>query len=148
MLLNREGVERLFPTPELMTNIDGLTLNLVGDVAWFKAALILLTLALFVVAVWRTEFRLWFPAAVLASLLVVPHVHGYDLAILLMPLLLCFFASDSKAVRIAATVLMVPITGLLPLAGAPWAAAPALTMLILLAAIALEGRRGAIPSTP
>jgi hypothetical protein len=75
-------------------------------------------------------------AASAGSLLVVPHVYGYDAGLLLVGLWLAMFESRDKGVRIAATVLLTPLPLFLGLAGAPWAAATPLALLAFLSSLA------------
>ena len=110
-----------------MINVRSLALNLgfnsgidsVAVTGVLTAAVVVLTAA----ACWRAPLWRCVAAASAGSLLVVPHVYGYDAGLLLVGLWLAMFESRDKGVRIAATVLLTPLPLLLGLAGAPWAAA-------------------------
>ena len=72
-------------------------------------------------------------AAVCAgSLLVPPHVYGYDAGLLLLSIWLAIFMSARKWTRIAALLICTPIPFLMNLAGTPWSAATPVTLLFFL----------------
>ncbi len=141
MLLDREGIKGLYPSPELMTNIHGLARNLAGDDLWLRLLLVAVVLALFLLATWRAPYRRWLSASIAATLLAVPHVHGYDTAILLLPVWLGMFVSDFAPTKLAAATLVMPPVFLMTIGGVPWAAAPSLAMLAFLVALAVENVR-------
>jgi hypothetical protein len=74
-------------------------------------------------------------AASAGSLLVAPHVFGYDAGLLLAGLWLAVFESSARFPRVAATVLLTPVPFLLSLAGPPWAAATPLALLAFLVSL-------------
>jgi hypothetical protein len=76
-----------------------------------------------------------------ASLLVAPHVFGYDAALLLLPLWLAIFYSKNSLVRFSAVFLVTPIPFAGSLMGSPWAMIPSLSLLVLLSSLAIEGHR-------
>jgi hypothetical protein len=100
----------------------------------------LLTVAaviLTVAACWRAPLWRAVAAASAGSLLVAPHVYGYDAGLLLAGLWLAVFESGgARGPRIAATVLLTPIPFLLGLGGSPWAAATPLALLAFLTSLA------------
>jgi hypothetical protein len=107
----------------------------------------LLTLAAVILtaaACWRAPLWRAIAAASAGSLLVAPHVYGYDAGLLLVGLWLAVFESGtqsgSQAPRIAATILLTPIPMLLSLAGSPWAAATSLALFAFLASLAWMSR--------
>lgn len=137
-LLRMTDLRRLSPSPELMINARGLALNLGIDhpavIGLLTAAVVILTAA----ACWRAPLWRWVAAASAGSLLVVPHVYGYDAGLLLVGLWLAIFESGkgTRWPRIAATALLTPLPLLLGLAGAPWAAATPLALLAFLLSLA------------
>jgi hypothetical protein len=135
-LLRMNDLPHLSPSPELMINVRGLALNLgidsVAVTGVLTAAVVVLTAA----ACWRAPLWRCVAAASAGSLLLVPHVYGYDAGLLLVGLWLAMFESGDKVVRIAATVLLTPLPFFLGMAGAPWAAATPLALLAFLASLA------------
>jgi hypothetical protein len=71
----------------------------------------------------------------------VPHVYGYDAAMLLPGLWLAMFRADLLSTRIPALWLCTPFPFVFALAGRPWAAASSLSVLAMLAALAGEAHR-------
>jgi hypothetical protein len=146
-LLRMSDLRHLSPSPELMINVRGLAVNLgidsglesVAVTGLLTAAAVILT----AVACWRAPLWRCIAAASAGSLLVVPHVYGYDAALLLAGLWLAIFESGDPGAarwsRIAATVLLTPLPLLLGLAGPPWSAATPLAMLAFLATLAWMG---------
>lgn len=139
-LLRMTGLRHLSPSPELMINLRGLALNLhidnpVTEVVLAVAAVILTAAACWGAPLWRAV-----AAASTGSLLIAPHVYGYDAGLLLAGLWLAMFESgapdQARWPRIAATVLLTPLPFLLGLAGSPWAAATSVAMLGFLASLA------------
>ena len=119
----------------------GLALNLgIDNIACHRTAddaAVILTAA----ACWRAPLWRAVAAASAGSLLVAPHVYGYDAGLLLIGLWLVMFESTtfenrSKWPRLAAMVLLTPLPFLLSLAGSPWAAATPLALLALLGSLA------------
>jgi Glycosyltransferase family 87 len=135
-LLGMSGLRHLSPSPELMINVGSLALNVgAGNIAvraLLTAGAVLLTAA----ACWRAPLWRAVAAASAGSLLVAPHVYGYDAGLLLAGLWLAMFESRERAPRITATVLLTPIPFLLDLAGSPWAAAAPLALLAFLISLA------------
>jgi hypothetical protein len=135
-LLMRKDIERLSPSPELMTNVQGLTANAHAGF-WFQAALTLIVVALTAGACWKAPLWRWTSAAAVGSLLVAPHVYGYDASLLLVPLIACVFEEGvPKRVRVGATALLAPLVFFSTLAGEPWAAATPLVLLLFLLSLA------------
>ena len=137
-LLRNQDLDRLSPTPEFMISFQGLAANLNITSVTGKAAIVAGVLALFAVAIWRAPLQKLFAAVSTASLLAVPHVYGYDAALLLLGLLLTIFGATRPAPRIAATLLTTPIPFGLTLADKPWAAAASLSLTLFLATLAFD----------
>ncbi len=139
-LLRMSGLRHLSPSPDLMINASGLALNLgAGNIAvsaLLTAGAVILTAA----ACWRAPLWRAVAAASAGSLLVAPHVYGYDAGLLLAGLWLAMFESgtqrEGRFLRIMATVLLTPIPFLLDLAGSPWAAATPLALFAFLTSLA------------
>jgi hypothetical protein len=135
-LLRRTDLRHLSPSPELMINVRSLALNLAIDhtaiIVLLTAATVILTAA----ACWRAPLGRAVAAASAGSLLVAPHVFGYDAGLLLAGLWLAVFESGARFPRIAATVLLTPLPFLLNLGGPPWAAATPLALLAFLVSLA------------
>ena len=131
-LLRNKHIERLSPSPELMINIHSLALNLGIFSLVFRACLIAFVAALVIAASRRAPLWRCMAAASIGSLLVPPHVYGYDAALMLLSVWLCIFMSSDRWTRIVATLVCTPIPYLANLGGSPWAAAAPLSLLVLL----------------
>lgn len=139
-LLRMTDLRHLSPSPELMINVRGLAMNVGIDSMFaaglFTAVAVILTIA----ACWRAPLWRAVAAASAGSLLVAPHVYGYDAGLLLAGLWLAMFESGkqsrSQGPRVTAAVLLTPVPMLLGLAGSPWAAATPLALLAFLASLA------------
>ncbi|MEO7142590.1 MAG: glycosyltransferase family 87 protein [Bryobacteraceae bacterium] len=145
-LLQNKDLSHLSPSPERMIGFEGLVANLEIHSVWGAAAIVAGVIAIFAFAVagaplWRT-----FVLAPAASLLVVPHVYGYDAALLLLPVWLTIFRSARPASRIAATLLATPIPFAFALAGKPWAVVSSASLLIFFLILSSEARNVAISS--
>jgi len=137
-LLQRKDIDQLSPSPEMMSNIYAIPANLGIDSAIVSPVLAAIVLGLTLVAAWHAPLRVWFSAAIAGSLLIAPHVYGYDAAMLLPPVLLAIFLARTKMLRYAAMVLALPCVFWLPAAPAPWAMGPGVAILVLLLSLARE----------
>ena len=143
-LLRMSDLRHLSPSPELMIDVRSLALNLGIDSLAVTGLLIAAAVILTFAACWRAPLWRVVAAATAGSLLVAPHVYGYDAGLLLVGLWLAMFESGkqsgsragSRGPRITATVLLTPIPMLLGLAGSPWAAATPLALLAFLTSLA------------
>ena len=138
-LLRAKDIERLSPSPELMINLYSIGINFGVDSAFFAIGLAAAVFVLLVMALRRAPLWRFFTGWAVASLLIAPHVFGYDAALLLLPLWLALFSSKSTLTRVAATFLVTPIPYAGSILDSPWAAIPALCLLLFLAALAREG---------
>ncbi len=134
-LLRMKELEHLNPSPELMINVHSLVLNTIGANAWVEGTLLLLIFLLAILALVRAPLWRLFCAASVGSLLVAPHVYGYDAGLLLLPVWLAIYCSNALPARIAATVLATPIPFMMALAGRPWAATAPLALIVFLASL-------------
>jgi hypothetical protein len=117
-LLRNKSLDHLSPSPQLMVRFEGFLANLGIGATWASALLIGAIVIVFLVAIRSAPL---FVLAPLASLLVVPHVYGYDAAVLLGPILWVIFEWKDKAARIMAALLSTPICFGFALADKPWA---------------------------
>lgn len=145
-LLRNKSLDHLSPSKELMISIQGLTTNLGIESPVAVAALAAAIVALFVFAVYNAPLWKMFAVTAVASLLVAPHVYGYDATLLLLPFLLTIFHSRLTAARIAATLLCTPLPFGFALAGKPYAVVSSASLLIFLALLAID--RGESPACP
>jgi len=138
-LLRMGDLRLLSPSPELMINVRSIAVNLLADNVIVTGLLTLAVVLLTIAACWRAPLWRAIAAASAGSLLIAPHVYGYDGALLLTGLWLAVFESGpdrgTRWSRITATVLLTPIPMLLGLAGSPWAAATPLALLAFLASL-------------
>lgn len=142
-LLRKKDIEHLNPSPELTITVHGLAINFGIDNLMARGLLVALVVLLVAMACRNAPLWKWIAAASAGSLLVAPHVYGYDAGLLLLGLWLAIFVCTDKATRIAATLVTTPIPYLMTLAGSPWAAATPLALLILLGTLS---RRRAVPA--
>jgi hypothetical protein len=138
-LLRKKDLEHLNPSPELMINVHGLALNFGTDNIVIRGLLVLIVVVLVSAACWRAPLWRWIAAASAGSLLVPPHVYGYDAGLLLLSVWLAIFISTDKFTRLAATLLCTPIPFLMTLAERPWAAATPLALLLFLVTLNRKG---------
>jgi Glycosyltransferase family 87 len=131
-LLRNKNIERLSPSPELMIDVHGMALNFGLDNLVFRGLLVGVVILLVAAACWRAPLWQWMAAVCAGSLLVPPHVYGYDAGLLLLSIWLAIFMSARKWTRIAALLICTPIPFLMNLAGTPWAAATPVALLLFL----------------
>jgi glycosyl transferase family 87 len=134
-LLRKKDIEHLNPSPELMINVHSLAINFATDGLWARGLLVALVVALVLWVSWQAPLWRWVAAASVGSLLVAPHVYGYDAGLLLASIWLAIFVCVEKWTRLAALLSCTPLPFLMTLAGSPWAAATPLALLLLLAAL-------------
>jgi len=135
-LLRNKNLDHLSPSKELMISFSGLTENLGIDSPVATAAVILSIFAIFVFAVYKAPLWKMFTVTAVASLLVAPHVYGYDATLLLLPFLLTIFYSQFAGAKIAATLLCTPLPFGFALAGKPYAIVSSASMVIFLVLLA------------
>jgi hypothetical protein len=134
-LLRNKNIERLSPSPELMIDMHGMALNFGLDSLVFRGLLVGAVILLVAAACWRAPLWQWIAAASAGSLLVPPHVYGYDAGLLLLSIWLAIFMSAAKWTRIAALLICTPIPFLMNLGGTPWAAATPVALLLFLVSL-------------
>jgi alpha-1,2-mannosyltransferase len=145
-LLQNKNLDRLSPSKELMICFQGLTANLgIESPAW-TVVIIAAIFLLFVFAVYKAPLWKMFAVTAVASLLVAPHVYGYDATLLLLPLLLTIFYSQLASTKIAATLLCTPLPFGFALAGRPYAIVASGSLVIFLLLLAID--RADSPSSP
>jgi len=147
-LLRNKNIERLSPSPELMINVHSLVLNLGISSLVVRACFIALVAVLVIAASRHAPLWRWIAAASLGSLLIPPHVYGYDAALLLLPLWLAIFCSADRWTRTIAALVATPLPYLANLAGGPWAAAAPLSLLVFLAILCRPGPKENAPAAP
>jgi len=145
-LLQRKDIPHLNISPELMINVHSLALNFGTDSLLIRGLLVSVVIALVSAACWRAPLWRWIAAASAGSLLVAPHVYGYDAGLLLLSLWLTIFVCVQTSARLAATLLITPIPFLMTLASRPWAATTPLALLLFL--VTLNRKAGALNSGP
>lgn len=137
-LLRMKDLNRLSPSPELMINVHSIGVNLgIGGVE-LSAALVCLVLGMLVAAAWKAPLGRFLPATLAASLLVAPHIYGYDAAMMLPGIWLTCFGAESRFAKMTAGMLAAPVVYFAALAGAPWPALTAVALLAFLASLAAE----------
>lgn len=139
-LLGNKSLDHLSPSPELMINCQGLVANLGIGSEWALAAAAAVSVV-FVVAILNAPPWRMFCLTALASLLIAPHVYGYDGSLLMLPIWLTIFESVRPASRIAATLFSTPLPFGFALAGKPYAIVSSASMLIVFLILASERKR-------
>ena len=134
-LLRKKDIEHLNPSPELMIDVHGLALNAGWNNIVVRGLLVALVLALAVFACRRAPWWRCVAAVSIASLLIAPHVYGYDAGLLLLSVWLAIFVCADKWTRLAATLVCTPLPYFMTLAGRPWAAATPVALLVWLACL-------------
>ncbi len=139
-LLRNKSLDRLSPSPEMMISLQGLTNNLEIVAPWAIVAITAAVILIFAISVRNAPLWRLFALTSAASLIVVPHVYGYDAALLLLPIWLAIFRSTLKPSKIIATLLSTPIPFGIGLAGKPYAVASSASLIIFMTALAGESR--------
>jgi hypothetical protein len=79
-----------------MINVHGLALNFGTDSLVIRGLLVAIVIGLEPAASWRAPLWRWIAAPSAGSLLVPPHVYGYDAGLLLLSVWLAIFISTDK----------------------------------------------------
>ena len=137
-LLLAKDIRGLSPSPELMINVHSIPQNFGLDQPLVSGISVALVIGLVVVGVRGAPLWRWLSVALVGSLLVPPHVYGYDASILLLPMWLAMFSSKKLWTRLMALALGAPPVFFCSMAGAPWSAVPAIVLLLFLTALAWE----------
>jgi Glycosyltransferase family 87 len=137
-LLRNKSLDRLSPSPELMISQQGFTTNLDISAPWAIGMIVAMVIVIFAIAVCNAPLWRVFALASVASLIVVPHVYGYDAALLMLPIWLVIFRSKWTASKFTATMLSTPIPFGMALAGKPYAITASAALLIFLLLLARE----------
>ncbi len=137
-LLTNKSLDRLSPSPELMISQQGLVENLNLHASWIVLLITGLVLGDFIFAARNSPLWRVFAVTSIASLIIVPHVYGYDAALLLLPIWLVIFKSTYTPSRITATMLATPIPFGMALAGKPYAVTASAALIIFLAMLTAE----------
>jgi Glycosyltransferase family 87 len=129
-------------SPELYINIGAIFLNL--HVA-YPPLLVMPTVVVAGLVLWSSRHagQLWmtFALAGAGSLLVGPHVYGYDGTMLLVPAWCAIFLSGLPVLRLAAATICTPLPVLAAIAGPPAACFTACVLLVFTIALCMENRR-------
>jgi len=145
-LLRNRNLDRLSPSKELMICFQGLTENLGIQSPVAIGAIIGTILLIFVFAVYKAALWRMFAVTAVASILVAPHVYGYDATLLLLPFLLTIFNSQLAGAKIWATLLCTPLPFGFALAGKPYAIVASASLVVFLVLLAID--RADSPSSP
>lgn len=139
-LLQHKDLERLSPSENMMLNLRALSINFNLPWLWIPLAVgvVVVVIRMRGAPLWQ-----WFGVAVAGSLLVPPHVYGYDAAVLLVPVLAAVSEARSKLTRLLAFTAALPFAYEATLLPAPWSAIPAALLLSLFVAISSDGICGA-----
>jgi hypothetical protein len=140
-LLQNRDLRWLSPAPEFMISLQGLGANLGITAVTAYAAGAVAVVALFLTGLQNAPLWRVYAVTTAASLLLAPHVYGYDAAMLLPGLWMAAFCAELPPTRIPAIWLCTPFPFVFALAGKPWSAASSLSMLAMLVALAVEGYR-------
>ena len=147
-LLQNHSLAWLLPSPEFMISFQGLAANFGVTSMPAQAALVAAVVTVLLGALWHAPLWRAYAATTAASLLVAPHVYGYDAAMLVLGLWLAAFRAGNRSTRMVALWLFTPLPFAFTLVGKPWAAVSSLSLLGLLLALAAEAGRLWRASTP
>ncbi len=137
--------------PQYMINVYAIAANLGLAATGWRLALGLGAAALAVRAAWNTSFRACLSAAVVASLVLTPHVYMYDSTLLFLPIVLSLEFGPAALHRVA-LLLFTPLPYLASLGDPPWSIIPPVIILLFMAALAwkperpLPGKTGNVPA--
>jgi hypothetical protein len=137
-LLFRKDLEGLYPSLQLMPNLNGLLMNFNLASTPAVVALSVVTAACVAVAAWQAPWWRGLAAGIAGSMLIAPHVFGYDLTVLLLGLLLTIKSSKSKLTRAVAFWLCTPLCHIGNLFGTPWSASLAVSLAVFVFALGRE----------
>lgn len=137
-ILLRRDLEGFYPSLQLMPNLNGLLINFKLSSTPALIALTAATVGCAAIAAWRAPWWRGMSAGMAGSILIVPHVFGYDLTILLLGLLLAIRMSKSKLTRASAAWLCFPLCYMANFFDAPWSAAVPLSLAVFVFALARE----------
>jgi hypothetical protein len=137
-LLRNKSLDRLSPSPELMISQQGLTTNLDISATWAIGLILAVVVVIFAIAVRAAPLWRVFALTSIASLIIVPHVYGYDAALLMLPIWLTIFRSQRTPSKIAATLISTPIPFGMALAGKPYAVTASASLVVFLLLLAYE----------
>lgn len=145
--LRFNNTELLGASPATMINVYSVLLNLGihSRIANLVCAAAVIGTAIFGILgspAWRG-----LSIALTASLLISPHVFGYDAAMLLLPVWLVIENSGRKLSRWSALALANPVTFYLTALHPPWSAIPSVTLLVFLAAMVIDRTAAEAPKT-
>ena len=132
------GNTELGPSPQTMLNIYSVPANFGIQSRTVNAFLAAGIIGLAAFGLRRASANRAIGIAAAGSLLISPHVFGYDAALLLLPIWLVTASSASKAARYSALALCVPYTFLLTLAHRPFACIPAVALFVFFIALIAE----------
>jgi len=149
-LLTDPRLEALSPSPEMMVNVHAIAVNFGLDFMLVKILLIVGVLVTVLSIPKDAPLTQWFWAAICGGLLIPAHTYGYDASLLLMPILgILTDATASLPRRWIAGIGVIPFPYFMTLLPKPFAAGPAILVVLLLFAIAWPEwfRRSVAPSS-
>ena len=137
-LVSANDLATFNPSPERLINVYALGVNFGFDFPLLRVLLVLFVIGAVVMGARQGPLWVWLSISLTGSLLVAPFTFGYDAAILLLPLWLVLFRSQSGFPRIVALTLAVPFPFFCSMLGAPWSAVPAAMLVLFLIALTRE----------
>ena len=147
-MLTSHAFPKLNPTPQLMINLQSLAAHLGMNGLPFIVPATIVVLAAGWFALREAPLWRWLSVALVASLLVAPHVYAYNGTLLLLPTWLIIFQSPFRWSKIAAGVYTMPLLFLLRLYGEHGAIITPLCLLGLLAALVAESLQERLALAP
>ena len=145
-LLFRKDLAGLYPSPQLMPNLNGLLLNfhVASAPALIAASAAILVCAL--ISAWNAPWWRGMTSGIAASILIVPHVFGYDVTVLMLSLLLVVKLAETRLARVLAMWLCTPLVYLGNLFSSPWPALLPIALALLVLALCGEALRNWHPA--
>lgn len=139
-ILTNGDLDRLSPAPQKMTNILGILATAGVASAWAAIAASIMAAATMIVTAWKAPMWRVLAAGLSAGILIAPHAYIYDVAVLLLPLVIAVQQDQPRSLRVAAFLLIAPVVPMMSLAEPPWSVLPALAVTVLLAVLAATRR--------
>ena len=135
--LQNSKLEALNPSPEIMVNVYSIAMNFGLDFPIIRAVLVLLVIACTVMIPAPAPLERWFWATIAGGLLISPHTFGYDMALLLAPILKMICDHNaSLRLRAIAALAVIPFPYFMTLLPMPFSAGPAILLSLIFTALA------------
>ena len=137
-MLTDPTLSGLNPSPERTVSVFGLARSLPWPYLWTAIPLVAGVVLATRLAVRNAPAWRWWAASLVGCLLAVPHVYGYDAAVILLAIWLVFAHGETAAAKLTAALCATPLPFFAGLGPPPQSGVPALALIALLGALAWE----------